>query len=153
MTEKGKPQFNAWEEAVLERLDVIIKLLRNDREHTAAVAAPDTKVVDISSRLPARKRSGKHRIGEATYRSKSIQLVQILLAAGDIGKLTTSLQEEMVMGHSTFSLVLRRLASDRAWLHVQNAAPGQARYIRITDKVTAQEWLEDRLTEPETQNG
>lgn len=144
--------FSAWEKAVLKRLDRIIDLLQEDKNEKAAqpppTKPPPPKVVNIASRKPR-----VDQVAPATYKLVTMKIVQTVMGASDLGKLTTTLHHDLPCSDSTFSVILRKFVTEVSFLSVSDASRGQPRYVRITDRAAAQLWLEDKLTEPELKDG
>jgi len=142
---KSEGSLFAFGDEVLQRLDTlssqqerVIALLERlllERVYTAAQSQP--------SDTTKRERVINRRIGEGTYQKKAKALVRILLACAQpsIGKLTTSLADELQMKSTTFRLLLIRLQGEVGFLTVSTEGNGQARFVRLIDEAAARTWV------------
>lgn len=148
-------------EIVCDTLDELKDVIREFGEETAAKSArpkaPKAAKVTKAPAQPESDRPAKPKppvkpaggLADSTYLKHSWRIVRILLREDhEVGRLTTSLRDELEVGDYMIRRILDRLASEKPpFLHVQRLSRGKASYVRLTDiKVaegfaTAQEQL------------
>lgn len=119
--------------ALLTRLDRLITIL----ESTNPGRLKTPGISSVSTSRPKKTR----RVSDATYLEGSKELVRILLQAKEVGKMTTSLCNQLRMTKTTFRLILSRLMSEVNFLKRVGGKGGHASSISIGDRDAAEHWL------------
>lgn len=136
------------------KLDAVLSAL-DDRG--APISVPERTPPSSRRSTPPAALNGKAKeskdkernVSETTYLRIACKVVRELLKpdAPAVGKMVHILYKELKEGDTTFVLTVKKMSERESFIVLSDAARGQPRFVRIKDRLRAQEWLETAQAE------